>query len=75
MIDCNICKNKDNNDVCMDCRHGELFERNVVSEPKKISVSNGKDYCGHCGYISDYARGYDRFYCLRCGGLNLRKWE
>ena len=56
MIDCNICKNKNNNDVCTDCIHGELFERNVVSEPKKISVRNGKDYCGHCGYISDYAR-------------------
>ena len=75
MIDCNICKNKNNNEVCTDCIHGELFERNVVSEPKKISVRNGKDYCGHCGYISDYARGYDRFYCLRCGGLNLRKLE
>ena len=30
MIDCNICKNKNNNDVCTDCIHGELFERNVV---------------------------------------------
>ena len=29
MIDCNICKNKSNDDICIDCKHGELFERNV----------------------------------------------
>ena len=44
-------------------------------EPKKISVSNGKEYCGHCGYLCEYARGYKKFYCIRCGGLNLRSWK
>ena len=39
---------------------------------KKISVRDGKEYCGHCGYLCDYARGYKKFYCIRCGGLNLR---
>lgn len=68
MIDCNICKHKD----CTECKHGELFERNNVSEPKKISVSYGIEYCGHCGYLCEYARGYKKFYCIRCGGLNLR---
>lgn len=48
MIDCNICKHKE--DYCIGCKHGELFERKNVSEPKKISVSNGNEYCGHCGY-------------------------
>ena len=73
MIDCNICKHKE--DYCIECKHGELFERKNVSEPKKISVSNGKEYCGHCGYLSEYARGYKKFYCIRCGGLNLRSWK
>lgn len=50
MIDCNICKYKDKEGYCIEkCKHGELFERNNVSEPKKISVSNGREYCGHCG--------------------------
>jgi hypothetical protein len=70
MIDCNICKHKEN--YCIECKHGELFERKNVSEPKKISVSNGNEYCGHCGYLCDYAGGYKKFYCIRCGGLNLR---
>lgn len=73
MIDCNICKYK--NDYCIECKNGELFERANVSEPKKISVSNGNEYCGHCGYLCDYARGYKKFYCIRCGGLNLRSWK
>lgn len=51
MIDCNICKHKE--DYCIGCKHGELFERKNVSEPKKISVSNGNEYCGHCGYLCD----------------------
>lgn len=75
MIDCNICKHKDKEGYCIECKHGELFERKNVSEPKKISVSNGKEYCGHCGYLCEYARGYKRFYCIRCGGLNLRSWK
>lgn len=76
MIDCNICKYEDKEGYCtQDCKHGELFERNNVSEPKKISASNGKEYCGHCGYLSEYARGYKKFYCIRCGGLNLRSWQ
>lgn len=33
MIDCNICKYK--NDYCIECKHGELFERENVPEPKK----------------------------------------
>ena len=33
MIDCNICKHKE--DYCIGCKHGELFERNNVPEPKK----------------------------------------
>ena len=50
MIDCNICKHKE--DYCIGCKHGELFERKNVSEPKKISVSNGNEYCGHCVFFS-----------------------
>ena len=75
MIDCNICKHKDKEGYCIKCKHAELFERNNVSEHKKISVSNGKEYCGHCGYLCEYARGYKKFYCIRCGGLNLRSWK
>lgn len=67
------CKHKE--DYCTECKHGELFERKNVSEPKQISVSNGNEYCGHCGYLCEYARGYKRFYCIRCGGLNLRSWK
>ncbi len=70
MIDCNSCRNKEN--YCIKCKHGELFERKNASKPKKISVRDGKEYCGHCGYLCDYARGYKKFYCIRCGGLNLR---
>ena len=33
MIDCNICKYK--NDYCIECKNGELFERTNVSQPKK----------------------------------------
>lgn len=73
MIDCNICKHKE--DCCIECKHGELFERGNVSEPKQISVSNGNEYCGHCGYLCEYAKGYKKFYCIRCGGLNLRSWK
>lgn len=50
-------------------------ERNNVSGSKKVSVSNGREYCGHCGYLCEYARGYKKFYCIRCGGLNLRSWK
>lgn len=75
MVDCKICRNNDNEDVCRDCRHGEMFERNIISEPMKISMNSGAEYCGHCGYNSHYAKGYKRFYCIRCGGLNLRSWE
>jgi hypothetical protein len=25
--------------------------------------------------LSEYARGYKKFYCIRCGGLNLRSWK
>ena len=74
MIDCNICKYKEDYGYCIDCKHGELFERKNVSEPKKTSFgSNGREYCGHCGYLCEYARGYKKFYCIRCGGLNLRR--
>lgn len=57
---------------CSECKNGELFERANVSEHKKISFSNGKEYCGHCGYLCEYAKGIKKFYCIRCGGLNLR---
>lgn len=73
MVDCNICKNKD--DTQCNCRHGELFERAIISEPKKISLNHSAEYCGHCGYNAHYAQGYKRFYCIRCGGLNLRSWN
>ncbi len=64
MIDCNICKHKEEEHYCIECKHGELFERKNVSEPQKISVSNGREYCGHCGYVCEYARGYKKFYCM-----------
>ena len=73
MLDCTICKHFTDTD-CV-CRHGEKFERAIISEPKKISVRQGLEYCGHCGYESQYANGYKQFYCIRCGGLNLRNWE
>lgn len=38
MIDCNICKHKKDYDYCAECKHGELFERNNVSEPKKYQL-------------------------------------
>ena len=34
MIDCNICKHKEEH-YCIECKHGELFERENVSEPQK----------------------------------------
>lgn len=49
------------------CSRGEMCQN-----LKKISVSSGNEYCGHCGYLCEYARGYKKFYCIRCGGLNLR---
>lgn len=78
MIDCAFCKS--NNDFsetssCNNCRHGENFERVIISEPVRIKIRDGVEYCGHCGYISDYAKGYAKFYCIRCGGLNLRSWS
>lgn len=75
MLDCNICKNKGNEDVCRNCMHGELFERNVISEPKKSLIREGLEYCSHCGFLSNYAYKYSKFYCIRCGGLNLRSWK
>lgn len=36
MVDCNICKHKE--DCCVGCKHGELFERKNVSEPKKYQL-------------------------------------
>lgn len=36
MIDCNICKHKE--DYCIECKHGELFQRKNVSEPKKYQL-------------------------------------
>ena len=44
MIDCNICKHKEKEDYCIECKHGELFERNNVSGSKKVSVSNGREW-------------------------------
>ena len=41
MIDCNICKHK--GDCCMGCKHGELFERGNVSEPKKYQLVTEKN--------------------------------
>ena len=38
MIDCNICKYKEDYDYCIECKHGELFERKNVSEPKKYQL-------------------------------------
>lgn len=38
MIDCNICKHKEDYDYCTECKHGELFERKNVSEPKKYQL-------------------------------------
>lgn len=29
MIDCNICKHKEEEHYCIECKHGELFERNT----------------------------------------------
>ena len=47
---------------CVDKQIGKKLE----------SVSNGKEYYGHCCYLCEYTRGYKQFYCIRCGGLNLR---
>lgn len=33
------------------------------------------EHCGHRGYLCEYARGYKKIYCIRCGGLNLRSWK
>lgn len=41
MIDCNICKHKE--DYCIECKHGELFERKSVSEPKKYQLVTEKN--------------------------------
>lgn len=38
MIDCNICKHKEEEHYCIECKHGELFERKNVSEPKKYQL-------------------------------------
>lgn len=43
MIDCNICKHKENYDYCIECKHGELFERENVSEPKKYQLVTEKN--------------------------------
>ena len=73
MINCDICKYKDA--ISCDCRHGENFERVVIEEPQKVHIRNGVEYCAHCGFIADYAKGYKKFYCIRCGGLNIRNWQ
>lgn len=73
MIHCEECKYSEEYKYCTNCSHGELFERRKLSEPKKITHGiSGKEYCAHCGYLCDYARRYRKFYCIRCGGLNLR---
>lgn len=41
MIDCNICKHK--NDYCIECKNGELFERKNVPEPKKYQLETEKN--------------------------------
>lgn len=41
MIDCNICKHKE--DYCTECKNGELFERKNVSEPKKYQLVTEKN--------------------------------
>ena len=43
MIDCNICKHKEDYDYCIECKHGELFERKNVSEPKKYQLVTEKN--------------------------------
>lgn len=43
MIDCNICKHKEEEHYCIECKHGELFERNNVSEPKKYQLETEKN--------------------------------
>ena len=43
MIDCNICKHKDKESYCIKCKHGELFERKNVSEPKKYQLETEKN--------------------------------
>ena len=43
MIDCNICKHKDKEGYCIECKHGELFERKNVSEPKKYQLATEKN--------------------------------
>lgn len=43
MIDRNICKHKHKEDYCIECRHGELFERKNVSEPKKYQLVTEKN--------------------------------
>ena len=36
MIDCNICKHKE--DCCIECKHGELFERKMCQNLKKYQL-------------------------------------
>lgn len=73
MIHCEECKYNEEYKYCTSCNHGELFERRKLSAPKKITHGiSGKEYCAHCGYSCDYASRYKKFYCIRCGGLNLR---
>lgn len=43
MIDCNICKHKNKEGYCIECKHGELFERKNVSEPKKYQLVTEKN--------------------------------
>lgn len=43
MIDCNICKHKEEEHYCIECKHGELFERKNVSELKKYQLVTGKN--------------------------------
>lgn len=43
MIGCNICKHKEDYDYCTECKHGELFERNNVSERKKYQLVTEKN--------------------------------
>lgn len=78
MVNCDICANQ-NSETCRQCRFGDFFERTEVSDkvsvvfrPDSVMSWGTSEFCGHCGYPCNYASCYRQFYCVKCGGLNIR---
>ena len=67
MIDCNICKHKE--DYCIECKHGELFERKMCQNLKKYQLVMEKNIANIVVICVNMPEDIKSFIALGAAGL------